>query len=159
MKIIVGTTNSKKISYLRHYFLDDEIVGVSVSSGVSNQPLSEAEVAEGAYTRAKKALESDSGDFGVGMEGGLQEGLDGLLYYVCVVVMLDKQNKSYMGISSKLPAPKNISDGVKMGKFFIDEVSAMEQRSELIEQLISREKMFKEAVENLVTAYQNKDLF
>jgi non-canonical (house-cleaning) NTP pyrophosphatase len=160
MKIIVGTTNPKKIAYLQTHFPDDEIMGVASPSGVSEQPMTEEETMIGAHNRAKHALESNElADLGVGMEGGSHEGIDGLLYYCCIVVLLDKSGKKYMGISTKMPIPRKVSEVVKAGSFLVTELKKMEEKNELIEELISRKKMFYEAIENVRITYQNKHFF
>lgn len=89
MKIVVGSTNPTKINAVREafekYYPDCEVVGVSVKSGVSEQPMSEEETMRGAVNRAKLVI--GESDFGVGIEGGVTE-LDGKMYecaWACVV--------------------------------------------------------------------------
>ncbi len=61
---------------------------VSVSSGVSDQPMSDEETLHGAENRAQAAeLERPQADFWVGLEGGLDDdGSGGLLAFAWVVV-------------------------------------------------------------------------
>ncbi len=79
MKIVVGSTNPVKISAtegaFKKIFPNEKIsvVGVKVSSGVSDMPLSPEETLQGATNRAKNALQKDyEANFGVGIEGGLE---------------------------------------------------------------------------------------
>ena len=76
MIIAVGSKNPTKIRPVRKifkkYFEDIIINSYEVSSGVSDQPLSENETYEGALNRAKEVLKLDlDADYGVGIEGGI----------------------------------------------------------------------------------------
>jgi inosine/xanthosine triphosphatase len=63
---------------------------VSVDSGVSNQPMSEAETLQGAENRAKAArLAIPEGDFWVGIEGGIEDLSHGMLAHAWIVVLAD----------------------------------------------------------------------
>jgi inosine/xanthosine triphosphatase len=79
-KIFVGSGNPVKIraclQAFRRVFPDQEFVaeGRLVPSGVSNQPLSDAETFAGALERATGAQRIEpSGDFWCGVEGGIEE--------------------------------------------------------------------------------------
>lgn len=78
MRIIVGSKNPVKVGAVEvafaRYFADIEIIGITVSSGVSSQPMSEKETMDGARQRAYAALEADpTAQYGVGLEGGVTE--------------------------------------------------------------------------------------
>lgn len=76
IKIIVASKNPVKIDAVKDglkAFLKEsfEITGVSVPSGVSDQPMSDAETLEGAESRVKNARQLFPGfDYYVGIEGG-----------------------------------------------------------------------------------------
>jgi len=78
MRVVVGSKNPVKVgaveeAFLR-YFKNIEVVGVSIASGVAEQPMSERETMNGARQRAYSALESDpTAEYGVGLEGGVTE--------------------------------------------------------------------------------------
>ena len=75
MKIAVGSRNPVKIEAVKRAFNkafgECEVIGVSVSSDISNMPISFEEGVKGAKNRAEKAIEKLKADFGVGLEGGV----------------------------------------------------------------------------------------
>ncbi len=77
MNIAVGSLNPVKIKAVEAAFVEffdtEKIVceGISVPSGVSDQPLSHDETVKGASQRARLALTSGDFDCGVGLEGGI----------------------------------------------------------------------------------------
>ncbi|KAJ3120490.1 hypothetical protein HK100_012780, partial [Physocladia obscura] len=80
MIVAVGTTNKAKVSAVteavNNLFPGQEITvhGVSVLSGVRNQPMSDEETIEGATNRANRAFAVvENADFGVGVEGGIHK--------------------------------------------------------------------------------------
>jgi len=78
MKVAVGSHNPIKIEAVRLAFetlwpeKDWSVSAVKVSSGVSNQPMSDKEAIKGARNRAQEAIEKEKAYYGVGLEGGLQ---------------------------------------------------------------------------------------
>lgn len=71
LKYALGTNNEAKVKAVR-MATGSEPVCLSVSSGISGQPLSEEETIKGAINRAKAArLEAGEGFVGLGLEGGL----------------------------------------------------------------------------------------
>ena len=78
MKIAVGSTNPVKIGSVREAFErafgEVEVIGVEVSSGVSDQPWGEEETRLGARNRARAVLTKVvDAEYGVGLEGGVVE--------------------------------------------------------------------------------------
>ena len=77
--VAVGSLNPVKIEAVKLAFEAVwpekvfAVEGTSVESGVSSQPLSDAESIKGARARAKKSLKKLGADFGVGLEGGLHK--------------------------------------------------------------------------------------
>jgi inosine/xanthosine triphosphatase len=78
-KIVVGSLNPVKIKAVKNafqkMFLENEFecIGISVPSGVSDQPMSDAETLQGAQNRAENILEhSNDADFYIGIEGGIE---------------------------------------------------------------------------------------
>jgi len=85
MHVVVASTNPVKITATQRAFSQvfsrDEVIvkGVSVASGVSEQPRSNAETLRGARNRAKAAKKAlPSADFWVGLEGGVYEDKEGM---------------------------------------------------------------------------------
>jgi inosine/xanthosine triphosphatase len=104
-KIIVASTNPVKIQAalngFRAMFPDTEFSasGVSVPSGVSDQPMTSAETLQGAFNRARAARElSPDAIYWVGIEGGCEAEGDELSCFAWVVVLSgDTVGKSRTG--------------------------------------------------------------
>ncbi len=77
IKVAVGSLNPVKVNAVKSAFTEMlgecDVVGVSVPSGVSNMPMSFTEITQGARNRAQAALQAEGADYGVGLEGGLNE--------------------------------------------------------------------------------------
>jgi inosine/xanthosine triphosphatase len=80
MQIVVGSENPAKLraaeSACKKIFpsAQIQIIGCTVDSGVSAQPISAKECMKGALNRAKSALMlHPDAEFGIGMEGGLEQ--------------------------------------------------------------------------------------
>ncbi len=120
MKIAVGSKNPVKIAAVREAFLavfpksQCEVIGVEVSSGVSNQPLSDKESITGAKNRAHKARAHLQADYGVGLEGGLHK-IDNMWFEAGWIVVVDKTGKEGIGASIKMLTPKKFITLIKKG--------------------------------------------
>lgn len=91
--VVIASENPVKIKATQAGFaemypkMDFDFKGVSVASGVSEQPLSRDETLQGALNRAKNAaLAMPSAEYAVGIEGGLQE-IDGCFEVFAWVVV------------------------------------------------------------------------
>ncbi len=120
MIVAVGSTNPTKIdpvrSVFQHHFGEVEVIGVPVSSGVSEQPMSEDETYQGALNRAKAALEKiPEATYGVGIEGGLRKTSFGW-YENSIVVIVDRKGTIGIGASGGLVLPNKIMDKIHNGK-------------------------------------------
>lgn len=108
MKVVVGSTNKGKIEAVKLAFEKVwpkekiEVSGISVSSGVSKQPMDVEEGIEGARNRAKNAMEKDKkADYAVGAEGGVYQ--IGNTYLECGwIVVLDQNGNEGIGSSPHL---------------------------------------------------------
>jgi inosine/xanthosine triphosphatase len=120
MKIAVGSKNPVKIACVQQAFekvFPDttwEVEGVDVVSGVSDQPMSDKESITGARNRAKKALESLGADYGVGLEGGLQE-IEGNWFDAGWIVVVDKEGNEGIGSTIRMMTPEKMMDLIKQG--------------------------------------------
>lgn len=120
MLVVVGSVNPVKIAATKAVFLKAwpkaKVVGVSVSSGVSPQPIGFNETIKGAINRAKHALKSNkAADFGVGLEGGVRKlGRYGVVEvpWACVI-----SSKGILSIGSGpgLVLPKKIGEELLNG--------------------------------------------
>jgi len=78
LKVAVGSKNPIKIKAVKSVFekvfdSNIEVIGVSVSSGVSDMPMGFEEMVKGAKNRASRAIEKTDAHFGIGMEGGFED--------------------------------------------------------------------------------------
>lgn len=94
MHVIVTSKNPVKLEATKQAFKqvfgDEEIQFevVSVPSGVSDQPMSEAETIEGARNRASNAKkQTPDADYWVGIEGGVQTLNNEMLTYAWIYVL------------------------------------------------------------------------
>lgn len=90
-RVAVGSMNPVKIGAVRAVFApllpDARVEGVSAPSGVADQPWGDEETIRGARARARGAREALDADLGVGIEGGVVEGEDGLRTCAWAVVV------------------------------------------------------------------------
>lgn len=120
-KIAIGSKNPAKIEAVRLAFekvwpeKKFEFIGVEVSSGVTNQPMSDTESLKGATTRAKKALKTLRADYGVGLEGGLQK-VSGIWLEYGMAVVINKKGEIGVGSSPRIEVPKKVIKLVKEGR-------------------------------------------
>ena len=83
MHVAIGSFNLVKhdavVSVIEPLYPAATFVGVSVPSGVRDQPWGDAETRLGAINRARAAREAQDADFGIGLEGGVVETEVGLI--------------------------------------------------------------------------------
>lgn len=132
MKIVVGSKNPVKVGAVtegfRRYFVDCEVIGIDVASGVAAQPMSERETMNGARQRAYEALKTDpTAEYGVGVEGGVTEfdptspnwsgirGGKGRLFECAWVAIVDKNGKEGLGGGLYFELPEKIAVKIKNG--------------------------------------------
>lgn len=119
-KIVVASLNPVKteavLSGFQRLFPNETftVEGMSVSSGVSEQPLTDAETLKGARTRAENARTSrPSADYWVGVEGGCDY-LEGALVAFAWVQVLGRLS-SGSARTALFRLPKKIQDLVEKG--------------------------------------------
>lgn len=120
MIVAVGSVNPTKIEpveeVFKHHFKKVKVVGVSVPSGVAEQPMDHSEMYDGAFNRAKKALKKVKGaSYGVGIEGGLHKYSFGWLEQTTIVI-INKAGEIGIGSSGGIVLPKKLVKELKKGK-------------------------------------------
>jgi inosine/xanthosine triphosphatase len=117
--VAVGSTNPVKVTAVRtiiqQVWPEAQVEGISVPSGVSEMPMSEAEIIQGAHNRAQAARERLSADLGVGLEGGLHQESFGWALQGWVAVV-DGNGRSHIGSGTRLLLPEGIVQRVLAGE-------------------------------------------
>ncbi len=130
-KVIVASKNPAKMRAVTQGFErmfpgeNFEYVGVSVSSGVSEQPVSSEETLSGATKRAQNAMrEFQDANFWVGLEGGI-EIKDGEVSASTWVVVLSQDGRIGKGKGGELFLPRKIAELVINGCVLHDAVNSV----------------------------------
>jgi len=121
MLVSIGSTNPTKInavkSALQIIGLEYDLVAVSVSSGVSNQPFCD-ETFVGARNRAIRSLLEAHADLGIGIEGGICVEKNRLVAFA-VVYAVNKNGKENFAKSASFTLPAKIAEliyrGIELG--------------------------------------------
>lgn len=93
-----------------------EFTGMSVESGVSDQPMSDEETLKGAVNRAENASRiNPDADYWVGIEGGLEEVRDEMETFAWIVIK-GKNGKIGKGKTGSFFLPQKVTKLVKQGK-------------------------------------------
>lgn len=124
MHIGVGSGNPVKQRAAESTFPDATVHAVAVDSGVSEQPFGHEETVLGAENRAHAVLDTDSFDYGVGLEGGVAEfdGTDGLFLVMWAAITDGDVVSHGAGPSLELPASiaTRVRDGEELGPVMDD---------------------------------------
>ncbi len=124
MKIAIGSTNPTKTRaveiVLRALYSDLEIIALNVPSGVSAQPIGDAETRRGAHNRARTVLQMTDAAWGFGLEGGVIQTEFGLMTNAwCVIVARDGRVGVGGSANMLLPdivAQRVLQDGRELGE-------------------------------------------
>lgn len=119
--VAVGSTNPVKVEAARRAFgrvfpgEDHEVEGLSVGSGVPDQPRGEAQTREGARNRAEAvAGRRPDADYRVGIEGGVSEEEGGLYAFAWIVVR--SADRSGEGVTGRFRLPEPVARRVRAGR-------------------------------------------
>ncbi len=123
MKIAIGSTNPTKTraveNVLRALFSELEMITLKVPSGISAQPIGDAETRRGAYNRARAVLELTDAEWGFGLEGGVIQTEFGVMTNAwCVIVARDGRIGVGGSANMLLPeivAQRVLQDGRELG--------------------------------------------
>jgi inosine/xanthosine triphosphatase len=173
IKIIVASKNPVKINAVKEGFSaflnpEFELVGVSVESGVSDQPMSDAETFRGAETRVKNTqIQFPGFDFYVGVEGGIAESDLDLMAFAWIVISDGKKTGKARTASFFLPheVAKLVHQGMELGH--ADDVVFRKNNSKqqngaiglLTHDAITRKSLYLPAVQMAFIPFLNPELY
>lgn len=118
-RVAVGSGNPVKVAaaaaVIRAYFPEAQVEPQVVQSGVPDQPVGDAQTIAGARERARRARDVADADLGVGLEGGVVDGPDGMRTCAwCVVVHRD--GREGVGGSLAMPLPDGVAQLIRAGE-------------------------------------------
>ncbi|MDD4901005.1 MAG: inosine/xanthosine triphosphatase [Patescibacteria group bacterium] len=173
-KIVVASKNPVKIKAVISAFkamfpeMIWETEGISVNSGVSEQPQNDQETLKGAYNRAENASKKIKADYWVGIEGGVEEKDCGMEVFAWVVVK-SKHGKFGRGRTGSFFLPSKVAELIKQGKELgeADDIVFGKTNSKqengavgiLTDNIIDRKELYKNAVILALIPFKNKDLY
>ena len=116
--VAVGSTNPVKIAAVRAVLAragsGASVDGLSVASGVRDQPFGDDETIRGATQRARAALVAANADLAVGLEGGVVD--DGAVMKTCAwAVVVGRDGRTGVGGSLAMPLPGRVATLVRSG--------------------------------------------
>lgn len=173
-KVIVASKNPVKINAVSRGFEmmfpgeDFEVEGVSVSSGVNEQPNGSSEIFQGALNRAENLSKIVNADFWVGIEGGVQEADSEMESFAWVVV---KSNNGRLGKgrTGGFFLPPKIAELIKGGKelgeaddIVFGRVNSKQENGAvgiLTDNAVDRTKSYADAVMFALIPFKNKSLY
>jgi inosine/xanthosine triphosphatase len=122
MRVVVASTNPVKIEATRQAFgiafpaVEITFVGVSVPSGVSDQPMTDEETLQGAQNRAHNAQSTHpDADFWVGLEGGVEH-REGALMCFAWMAVYGKDGRHGYGRTATFALPDEVAVLIHEGK-------------------------------------------
>ena len=115
----VGSVNPVKIGCVAEaaalFWPEARAMGIHTDSGVGAQPMSDEEMLTGALNRAHQALgKIPSADFGVGIEGGVLNTVDGMWAYAWVAIV-DRHGRIGKGQTGRFLLPEPIAEMIRGG--------------------------------------------
>ena len=119
MLVAIGTKNKAKIAAVeevaKNYYENIDFEYISVPSGVSEQPFTDAETRQGAINRAIHTREATSADFSFGLEGGVYE-IDGTMYCCNWGAVAMKEGPVLSSSGASFVLPEEIAQQLRAGK-------------------------------------------
>ncbi len=121
MHVLIASLNPVKIGAVEDAFAlfmprpDCRFEGIHVSSGVSDQPLSDTETWQGAHNRVMAAAAAHpNSDYCVGLEGGIDM-LHGQISTFAWIIVRHQDGRTSQSRSTSLPLPKSITALIDQG--------------------------------------------
>jgi inosine/xanthosine triphosphatase len=172
MKIAVGSTNPVKVTavttMISRVWPTAQIVPISVPTGVSAMPMTDAETIEGARNRAEAAREAAGANLGIGLEGGVHPEPFGLVLQGWVVIV-DADGRATFGGCPRLPLPLHIAvrvqNGEELGHVMDDVLNDHNVKQKggavgaLTHNLVMREEAFATAVAYALAPFVSPELY
>jgi len=119
--IVIASKNPVKIKAVKRAFTRMfpgqmfKLESVAVTSGVSDQPKSDAEVLQGAENRARNAKkELSNANYWVGIEGGIEDNEFGMAAFAWIVIISEQQIGR--GRTGAFFLPEKVARLVRQGK-------------------------------------------
>ncbi|MDO8503853.1 MAG: inosine/xanthosine triphosphatase [bacterium] len=174
-RIVIASKNPVKIkatlSAFKKMFPDEKFVieGISILSGVSDQPMSDSETFQGAWNRAKNASrQTPNADFWVGIEGGIEEKNSEMEAFAWVVVE-SSDNKLGKGKTGTFLLPSKIVALIKQGKELGEATDIVFGRTNtkqeggtvgiLTDNVVDRTKYYTQAIVIALIPFKNRALY
>ena len=173
IRIVVASKNPVKMEAVKDgltALINDEIelIGVSVESGVSDQPMSDAETLKGAVNRARRAQSQYPGcDYYIGLEGGVEQTASGLMAFAWMVVSNGERTGKARTASFFLPpeVAKLVHEGMELGD--ADDMVFAKSNSKqqngavglLTNDVVTRKSLYQPAVQMAFIPFLNPDLY
>jgi inosine/xanthosine triphosphatase len=144
------------------------LIGLSVSSDVSDQPMSDAETKLGALNRVKNAKQKNPGyNFYIGIEGGVEETSSGLMAFAWIVISNGDNTGKARTASFFLPTrvAELVNQGMELGD--ADDIVFAKQNSKqqngavglLTNDAITRKSLYMPAVQMAFIPFLNPELY
>jgi len=173
IRIVVASKNPVKIEAVRDGLAaliseEIELIGVSVESGVSDQPMSEVETLKGASNRVMRAMNRFPGcDYYVGLEGGVEPHSSGLMAFAWMVISNGEKIGKARTASFFLPpeVAKLVHEGMELGH--ADDLVFRKSNSKqqngaiglLTHDAITRKSLYLPAVQMAFIPFLNPELY
>ncbi|AKQ47508.1 inositol monophosphatase [Rufibacter radiotolerans] len=173
-KIVVASTNPVKVraalAGLQRMFPGQEFLaeGISVPSGVADQPMSDQETLQGALNRVQRAREKQpEADFWVGLEGGVDRVGSDLTTFAWVVVQAgEKIGKARSG-TFFLPPPvaQLVAEGMELGHANDQIFSQVNSKQKggavgiLTQGMLDRQELYVQAVLLALVPFKSPELY
>ena len=174
MKIIIASRNPIKINATKLAFEQMfpnkvfQFEGVSISSDISDQPMSNNETLKGAINRSNNAkLEYMDADYWIGIEGGVEK--KGIEMQVFAWIFIQSKEMEGKARTATFDLPKKIIElidsGMELGD--ADDIIFNRKNSKqkngavgiLTKDLIDREKYYTHAIIMALIPFNNLDLY
>lgn len=174
-KIIVASRNPVKInaalSGFKKMFPNEmfEIEGVSVASGVGDQPMSDEETIRGARTRVENACaQYADADFWVGIEGGVEDAHNEMQAFAWIVIK-SKDGNVGRGRTGVFLLPPQVAHLVRQGKelgeaddIVFGRINSKQENGAvglLTDNIMHREKYYTDTVVLALIPFRNRHLY
>jgi len=167
LKISLGTTSEPKIQYLQDVLnelnIDSQIFPQSVSSGISDQPMTSDETKQGAINRATSAIELlPKSNCGMGIEVGYELNNQNLYEMFCWCVIYLSNTQIFTSKSKSLVLPEFHQQILRKGKYLGEFVHVFAENAQTIvekeigEIIWHRKPFITESVNSALTNFLNK---